>query len=1324
MSSDFLQLYAKATEDLAAGAKPEVVKARIAKDVGGDPEQALAFAEAVLKGKPPATGTPAFRVLAKSGADFVIYGPASVAIVDQESDLITGPALKAALPQLIQRARISLQHLDILPGEILEKFGDLKTEVRAVTEQDLREFSKLQDAKVEVGTDALFLVGKIYDDTPYALEVREQILKGELNAFSLSGQAVSESPKVVCGPFACKFVNEISKIALSAVTLCKTGMNQGAGFVVLHKSMFKAHREQCGCSEKRNLIKRLDTVIDKLSDREYFSQKLEWLILKGVPGEWVAYQGKRGGVGARNTRTGKVVYGAKAQALLQGASAPAEEEAPVADQAVPEEEGAGEPALEEASPEDEFAEQDSQPGEEDVTSEDPNGPFYYLGEEIASNRQELAEWMQHGGYFPTVWTISDHGNAEPLDFNADEELVGEPLLDEEGNLGTPPAEPEYGTDEWYDTHINDATTIIDVNSGDASFVDQVLGEAEAYGVDVSDLRAELEGGQVDEEFVYELAEDAMGRLEDAGFPNDINEHSGAWIVYSNDGAPMEGFGPAPESTGVAPEETTKPEYGTGPEGPLSQEDSEANDEFNEEAQMGPKPGTPEFDEDFNNRVNEAQSKIGPGQPGYDRSPEEDAKFGEGLELGVGTQPDPEAAQLVSDAAEGDPGEANEPPVVGQDMSPEELEQTASWLAQNKSLENLRGMQELLEAQIESAYKQRNTAALARLQQRYDNVSQAIDRQQFGDWAKSADPVVSKLATLLKEEVEHFGREGIGLKDTKTGAFKPGLPPSKPATTKPIEQKGRGAITTSERDYAPGVVHGPNPLQQPGTRTDEGASETNWNKTGRGAMESVGVGRQGGARHYPIQRSADPVTAFRNALKAVPPKDSEETELPVGYPQKPGHAQPVHGKPHKDNNSKPHKHPIEHYVYPAGSDRAKDSANEERGGNLKGFGSEQEIKKHLEALVDKVGPQRPKAQHHELYGSTDVTPAEDIKSIDYAIPKPGGGLQGDPKATAFRQRYVTRSNRKVTKEHYKAPSRGYEPPKDAKYAKPSRKVDIEAGIKPAEQLAKLIKAVLPKPKVGGAGLPKRGGDPEGGRKEKPDAPEPRVGAPGEKKGDEGAPEKEDSKLSGAAGKIGDAAQQALTSGETQTPGGAGTQAAAGKAIGEVRHAVGFGKMQKGPEMAVLGEAAGKAGGSIGGAVSQLANQAAMSSAENKAKDEKPAIDGVVLKPGAGHEHSAKFERALDHIKEGAGPFPDKDGCQNADEHAHKIAYSKVGKSGFHAEFTMKCPACVELPKQIHDPATFFDVAFEYLNKGVLRDGIVHPKDQERLLMLIKSSEQVK
>lgn len=200
---------------------------------------------------------------AKASDGMVIYGPGSVSIVDSEGDKITGPALKQALPSLLRRKNLSLEHMDIQPGEILEKWEDpdgntYKTEVREVTKQDLEDFPRLKDSGAEAGDDALFVVAKIWDDTEFSREVQEQVAKGELECFSISGQAVSESVEQKCDGFECKYVTVIDKLDLSAVTLCAQGMNAGASFTVLSKAMKQEAQDRGWMTKNEDMTTTVD----------------------------------------------------------------------------------------------------------------------------------------------------------------------------------------------------------------------------------------------------------------------------------------------------------------------------------------------------------------------------------------------------------------------------------------------------------------------------------------------------------------------------------------------------------------------------------------------------------------------------------------------------------------------------------------------------------------------------------------------------------------------------------------------------------------------------------------------------------------------------------------------------------------------------------------------------------------------------------------------------------------------------------------------------------------------------------------------------------
>lgn len=164
--------------------------------------------------------------------DYVIWGPASVEVVDKEDDRIQASALEDALPQLLKRETLSYEHTDQVVGEILDGFEtEEPVEVAVNGETFKREEFPTDVLDLEGMEPALYVAGNVYGDTKKSREVREAIDKGEIRSYSISGEAIVTSMSIEDG----RPVNDISKLDLSAVTLCKSGMNQLAGFDVVTK---------------------------------------------------------------------------------------------------------------------------------------------------------------------------------------------------------------------------------------------------------------------------------------------------------------------------------------------------------------------------------------------------------------------------------------------------------------------------------------------------------------------------------------------------------------------------------------------------------------------------------------------------------------------------------------------------------------------------------------------------------------------------------------------------------------------------------------------------------------------------------------------------------------------------------------------------------------------------------------------------------------------------------------------------------------------------------------------------------------------------------
>ena len=165
--------------------------------------------------------------------DMIIWGPASVEVVDKEGDRIRAKALEEALPQLLRRQRLSLEHSDQLVGEILESFEtDEEVTVSVDGETFTRQEFPTDVLELEGMEPSLYVAGKVWDDTRQARQAQTDIENGNLDSYSISGESLVATTKYEEGDV----VNDIKELDLSAVTLCEQGMNQKAKFGVVSKA--------------------------------------------------------------------------------------------------------------------------------------------------------------------------------------------------------------------------------------------------------------------------------------------------------------------------------------------------------------------------------------------------------------------------------------------------------------------------------------------------------------------------------------------------------------------------------------------------------------------------------------------------------------------------------------------------------------------------------------------------------------------------------------------------------------------------------------------------------------------------------------------------------------------------------------------------------------------------------------------------------------------------------------------------------------------------------------------------------------------------------
>ncbi len=163
-------------------------------------------------------------------SDMYIFGPASMEVLDLQGDIITIDAIRKALPQLLRRARLTVDHSDNIVGEILEnaevRSKAYRTEVRLPSPDELSKFKNLIE-----GREALFVLAKVWSDTEYCMKIRNAIARGQYKKYSIAGNVLEARPctrEEYCGRL-------VSDINLSAVTICNAGANPAAEFDIIKR---------------------------------------------------------------------------------------------------------------------------------------------------------------------------------------------------------------------------------------------------------------------------------------------------------------------------------------------------------------------------------------------------------------------------------------------------------------------------------------------------------------------------------------------------------------------------------------------------------------------------------------------------------------------------------------------------------------------------------------------------------------------------------------------------------------------------------------------------------------------------------------------------------------------------------------------------------------------------------------------------------------------------------------------------------------------------------------------------------------------------------
>lgn len=200
--------------------------------------------------------------------EIAIWGPMSVEIPSRDKKLIRLAAVERSLPSFLRRGRFSLMHGDnnvgeaspllkidqarlpndakirVMVNEVTAKYGGLPTGIIPVSQAIADVFPKLRKF---VGKPVAFTGGPIFEDDRIGKTVRQEILEGKLDSFSIAGAAFKSRRIQWCDETSCDMVDEVPDLDLSMVTLCTSNgqrssfgqaqaQNPGAAFVVIQQA--------------------------------------------------------------------------------------------------------------------------------------------------------------------------------------------------------------------------------------------------------------------------------------------------------------------------------------------------------------------------------------------------------------------------------------------------------------------------------------------------------------------------------------------------------------------------------------------------------------------------------------------------------------------------------------------------------------------------------------------------------------------------------------------------------------------------------------------------------------------------------------------------------------------------------------------------------------------------------------------------------------------------------------------------------------------------------------------------------------------------------
>ena len=191
-----------------------------------------------------------FKSIFKS--DRIVYGAASVAIVDSDNELITEDALKTAFRSYIDRGTVLFYHKNIPIGEVIPFYD---------APDGMKYLSEVRDGKLNV-------IVRFYKDTQIANEVWSGVERGELRAFSIGGQTIGDEVKICENADCSKWHKRIDRIDLHEISIVPNPANDASYFTIIKSKV----TEKKPMTEEKTESKTKDCNCNHANDAEYISQ--------------------------------------------------------------------------------------------------------------------------------------------------------------------------------------------------------------------------------------------------------------------------------------------------------------------------------------------------------------------------------------------------------------------------------------------------------------------------------------------------------------------------------------------------------------------------------------------------------------------------------------------------------------------------------------------------------------------------------------------------------------------------------------------------------------------------------------------------------------------------------------------------------------------------------------------------------------------------------------------------------------------------------------------------------------------------------------------